>query len=207
MKREQCSPELLKKIKDSIHLADVVSEQVLLKKVGAHFVGLCPFHSERSPSFNVHDKKQLFFCHGCKKGGDLFTYVMEAFGMSFHEAIDELSERAGIARAVWQKGNFSHPKPSENQQKVALSYKLNRFVAHFYHHHVEKNMAPQAYLDSRGVSKSLREVFYVGFAPESWDSLTLHLTATKAPLELVKELGLVRGLSKGFSRSKRAPLF
>src|ERR1041384_7140630 len=90
-------PEVLQKIKDSVNILEVVGEHVVLRKSGANYTGLCPFHSERSPSFSVSENKQLYHCYGCKRGGDLVTFVMEIHALSFPEAIEELSARAKVA--------------------------------------------------------------------------------------------------------------
>src|SRR3989338_9292272 len=89
-------PDLLKRIKDAVNMVDVVGEHVVLRKVGSNHTGLCPFHSERSPSFGVSESKQLYHCYGCKAGGDIVTFVQEIHGLSFIEAVQELAERGGV---------------------------------------------------------------------------------------------------------------
>src|SRR4051794_20825228 len=114
MKKGKISAELLQKIKDAVNMIEIVGAHVVLRKSGANYVGLCPFHSERTPSFSVSETKQLFHCYGCKKGGDLVTFVMEILGISFPEAIEELSEQARIALPKDWDGNSSNdPKLDE----------------------------------------------------------------------------------------------
>ena len=96
-KRKSLLPSFFKKLKDSVNILEIVGEHVVLRKSGATMSGLCPFHSERTPSFSVSESKQLYHCYGCKKGGDLVSFVMEILGVSFPEAIEELSERARVA--------------------------------------------------------------------------------------------------------------
>ena len=96
MKKGKISPEFLQKIKDAVNIIEVVGEHVVLRKSGANYTGLCPFHQERSPSFSVSEQKQLYHCYGCKKGGDLVSFVMEIHGISFPEAIEELAERGKV---------------------------------------------------------------------------------------------------------------
>src|SRR3977135_668829 len=88
--------EFLSKLKDQLSLLEIIGEHVVLRKSGANYVGLCPFHSERSPSFSVSESKQLYHCYGCKKGGGLFSFVMEIHGSGFPESIEELAERAKV---------------------------------------------------------------------------------------------------------------
>ena len=101
--------DLLQKIKSAVNLVEVIGEHVVLRKSGANHTGLCPFHSERTPSFGVNENKQVYFCQGCKKGGDLVTFVMEMHGLSFMEAIEELAERARIALPKEVKASSGDP--------------------------------------------------------------------------------------------------
>src|SRR6185437_16195579 len=131
------SPELLQKIKDAVNITEVVGEHVVLKKSGANFTGLCPFHSERTPSFSVSENKQLYHCYGCKKGGDLVSFVMEILGVSFPEALEELSVRAKVVLPQDWNGTSDNSeqerKRTAQREKQALAFKLNRFAAAFFH--------------------------------------------------------------------------
>lgn len=206
MTKGKISPELLQKIKDSIHMTEVVGEHVVLRKSGAHFVGLCPFHSERSPSFSVSESKQLYHCYGCKKGGDLVSFVMEIMGISFPEAVEELAERARVALPKDWGGASSDEEVSEKDRKtqlqrerLALAFKLNRFAAAYYHQNLSRSPKAVQYLASRGISmaeNTLVREFYVGAASDSWDSLAKYLVQKKAPLDLATELGLIRPSTK-----------
>jgi DNA primase len=203
-------PELLQKIRDAVNILEVVGEHVVLRKTGANYVGLCPFHSERSPSFSVSENKQLYHCYGCKKGGDLFSFVMEIHGIGFPEAIEELAERARIAlpRDVSAGGSGSGDEGRDPEEvkrreaireKTATAYKLNRFVAAFYHQNLPKFLQAHRYLYSRGVGDEWQRSFYLGAASPGWDQLTQHLVAKKAPLPLAVELGLIKPSTKGAS--------
>src|SRR5690242_14017231 len=133
MKKGKLSPELLQKVKDSINILEVVGEHVVLRKTGANHVGLCPFHSERSPSFSVSEIKQLYHCYGCKKGGDLVTFVQEILGISFPEAVEELAERARIKLPAGWSGSQEDPEQEKERSafrtKLSLAFKLYRFAA------------------------------------------------------------------------------
>ncbi|MFQ5694187.1 MAG: CHC2 zinc finger domain-containing protein, partial [Nitrospinota bacterium] len=91
------SPEILGRIRDAVDIVEVVSEHVLLKKAGANYRGLCPFHEEKTPSFNVHPGKRIFHCFGCGQGGDVFKVLMLHRNLSCPEAVRLLADRAGIA--------------------------------------------------------------------------------------------------------------
>lgn len=206
MKFQKYPPELLQKIKDTINIIDVIGEHVVLKKSGANFTGLCPFHSERSPSFSVSEQKQLYHCYGCKKGGDLVSFVMEINGIDFPEALQDLADRARVAlpKLAGEKSS-DDPEVQKLRQaardKIAVAQKLNRFVAAFYHHTLGQNAVVQNYFRTRGIApdSDLAKSFYIGAAPAAWDSLSKHLIEKKAPLPLAIELGLIRESPKGKS--------
>jgi DNA primase len=199
------SPEFIQKIKDAVNLIDVVGEHVVLKKSGSNFMGLCPFHNERSPSFAVSETKQLYSCHGCKKGGDLVTFTQEIHGLSFVEAVEELAERAKLALpADFTRGDETDPETAKRREaareKLATAYKLNRFTASFFRNQLEKGKANAhiaGYFRKRGVSPALSQSFYIGAAPAAWDALASHLVKAKAPLPLAAELGLIKPSQKG----------
>ena len=127
MNKDRFSADLIHKIKESVNLIEVVGEHVVLRKTGGNYVGLCPFHSERTPSFSVNENKQLYHCYGCKKGGDLVTFVMEILGLSFAEALEELADRARIALPQsWMRQDS--PEQSEQdrlkkEKKRRISYR------------------------------------------------------------------------------------
>lgn len=204
MAKGQFTPQLLQRIRESVNLVEIVGEHVVLRKSGGNHSGLCPFHSERSPSFSVSESKQLYHCYGCKKGGDLFSFVMEMHGVSFPEAVEELAERARVAlpkdlEAASSQDPEVAKRRDAQREKQALAHKLNRFVAAYYHQFLGQPRGAQAaaYIANRGVNEELQRAFYVGAAPSDWDALSLHLAAKKAPLPLALELGLIRPSQKG----------
>lgn len=204
-------PELLHKIKEAVNIVDIVGEHVVLRKSGANYTGLCPFHSERSPSFSVSENKQLYHCYGCKKGGDLISFVSEIHGLDFIEAVEELAERARIPLPRgWGDDGAAGPgnedpqakkRREEARQKLQTAFRLNRFVAAFYHQQLSSNPEALRYFRKRGVNEDLIRSFYLGAAPASWDSLAGFLSAKKAPLPLAVDLGLIRPSTKGSSSS------
>ncbi|MCM2322591.1 MAG: DNA primase [Oligoflexia bacterium] len=198
------SAELLQKVKGAVNIVEVIGEHVVLRKSGANFSGLCPFHSERTPSFSVSEAKQLYHCYGCRKGGDLVSFVMELHGLDFREAIEELAERARIPLPKeWDGGGGADEDPEarrrrdEAREKLATALKLNRFVAHFYHQQLAENPAVSKYFRSRGLNDELIRSFYLGAAPAGWEGLAGYLAAKKAPLPLATELGVIRPSTKG----------
>ncbi|MEO5970436.1 MAG: DNA primase [Bdellovibrionia bacterium] len=206
-KKGKLAPELLEKIKSSVNIIEIIGEHVVLRKSGANYNGLCPLHSERSPSFSVNEIKQLYHCYGCKAGGDVVTFVMAVLGVSFQEAVEELADRGKVALpGDWQGKSDDPAQESKNiaqREKLATAYKLNRFSAAFYHQRLSSHPRALEYFKNRGVGVDLSQSFYLGASPDSWDALASHLVSKQAPLNLATELGLIRpsikegGLKRG----------
>ena len=203
MAKGKISPEFLQKIKDKVNIIDIIGQNVVLRKSGSNYSGLCPFHMERSPSFSVSEQKQFYHCFGCKKSGDLITFMMDANSMSFPEAIEEIAELAGVPMPKEWTGAEDSDNPEVAKRRQAAknlldtSYKLNRFVAAFYHQTLEHQPHILNYLRQRGVDADLGRAFYVGAAPASWDALSSHLVAKQAPLPIAVELGLIKPSTGG----------
>lgn len=200
MSKGKISPEFLQKLREATNITEIIGEHVTLRKSGANHSGLCPFHSERTPSFSVNEQKQLYHCYGCKKGGDLFRFVMEIHGISFPEAVEELAERARIPLPSGWVGlseeEANNPelaaKRNAQREKLELSYRMSRFAASFFHQSLEREKQIADYFRARAVDGDLARLFYVGAAPAGWDALSNHLAAKKAPFNIAAELGLVR---------------
>lgn len=182
--------EWIAALKDKLNIVDVIGEHVVLRKAGSQHVGLCPFHSERSPSFNVSELKQLYHCHGCHAGGDIIRFMMEIQGLSFMEALQELALRADVSFP--KEALRQTQQEMKNASEAKTAYRLNRFAAGFYRQSLEKNQEAKEYLKSRGITEDLMREFYIGYADDSWESLVHHLKKSKAPLDIAEKLGLIR---------------
>lgn len=182
-------------LRDRVSIRDVVGEHVVLRKQGANWSGLCPFHSERSPSFTVNEQKQMFHCFGCKAGGDLIKFVMEVHALSFMEALEELAERAKLKlpSAIADAADSDNPEAAKRRQaereKLQLAHKLNRFVAGFYRDSMANLPVAQKYLRKRGLDPAADAVlarnFYLGASPGGWDPLAQFLASKKRPWSLL----------------------
>ncbi|MCM0605158.1 MAG: DNA primase [Xanthomonadaceae bacterium] len=203
--------EFLSEIRKTINLVDIVSETVSLKKTGHNWVGLCPFHSERSPSFTVHETKNLFHCHGCKSGGDLFAYVQKLHGLSFMESVLDLADRAKLKVPAGVGSDSSDPKVAAAQEafrfKKSTAHKLNLFSAQFFRKQLSQNNKVQDYLTTRGVNAEEIRNFQIGYSPNEWEALSGHLAKSKAPMDLASELGLAKNSTKSNSQSGYFDLF
>ncbi len=204
-------------VRDRSDIVAIIGEYVSLKRAGTSWKGLCPFHNEKSPSFNVHPARQFFHCFGCGKSGDVFSFLRELEGKSFIDAVRDLAKRAGVdlpepprsAEAAAHASKLS----SERQKMLAL----NETVAAFFQRELQSpaGAAARAYLEKRGIAGAMRkeganetlitDVFYVGYAPAGWDALTRFLESKGVPHELAEHAGLIRQRDRLTDAQRPAP--
>ena len=160
------SREVTDEIRRRINILDVVSAHVTLKRSGRRYTGLCPFHSEKTPSFTVNPELGFFYCFGCHAGGDVFDFVMRLGGVAFPDALADLADRAGVRIE----------RTPEEERQGGERERLLRTVAEaeaYYRAQLagEEGLAARRYLAERGVSAEAVEAFRLGFAPAGWDGL------------------------------------
>lgn len=195
------SQDFISKVLEANDIVDIIGQDAQLKGRGSQFMGLCPFpnHRERTPSFSVNQDKQVYHCFGCKESGNLVTYLREIRGMSFPEAIEFLAQRAGIP--IPKEEQVYVQSEGEKDKKKTL-FKINEAAALFFHRHL-LNLAEdhpvRQYLKRRGITSEAVSLFQIGYAPDSWESLTEMMTQKKAPLNQVQQLGLIKSRSQGKS--------
>ncbi|MFP4460165.1 MAG: DNA primase [Candidatus Zixiibacteriota bacterium] len=153
------SQQTLEQIREQVSIVDIVSQFTTLKLRGGRHVGLCPFHSEKTPSFSVDEGRGLYHCFGCGRGGDLFTFVQEAEGLSFNEAVERLANHAGI--------EIRKQRPSEKGLSEAFNVAQKFYTSNLKS---PEGKAALEYLKNRGISEKLAIEFGLGFAPKEWDS-------------------------------------
>ena len=148
-------------------IVDVVSSYVELKRKGANYFGLCPFHSEKTPSFSVAPDKQMYHCFGCKKGGGVFNFIMEIENLTFPEAVEFLARRAGMS--LPQEGEMQND--GDRLRRRVLE--LNRTAARWFYDQLQQpqGAAVQAYLDKRQIRRSVAVRFGMGASLDQWDAL------------------------------------
>lgn len=173
-------------IRARVSLVDVVSETVALRRVGRELVGRCPFHADRTPSFYVSPEKGLYYCFGCRAGGDVVDYVMRRDQLSFSEALAVLARRAGVAL----------PRDrAEGRDLQAVTAALED-AARFYEEALagQEGRVARSYLEERGVSPDTAAAFRLGYAPDAWQGVTAHLLAQGyAPRHLLQAGVAARG--------------
>ena len=199
---------IAERVKQQADIVRVVGEYVQLKKAGQNFRGLCPFHSEKTPSFNVHPTRQIYHCFGCGKGGDVFNFVMEMERCEFPDALRIVAEKCGIS--LPRPKERSPEQKKENQQRAVL-VEMHREAQSYFVKQLEGTLegkAARAYLEDRGMDKDVVARFGIGYAPSGGDLLLRHLKI-KYPEKLLAESGLISRDQSGrlFDRFRRRITF
>lgn len=182
--------DVINEIRARADIVAVIGRHVDLRKAGRNHKGLCPFHHERSPSFNVNGDKQFFYCFGCQKKGDVFTFVMEYEGKSFHEAAESLAAIAGVTIPETTESPLLTRQRSERSGMLAL----NRLATGFFHEVLldpRRGAEGRRYLSERGINDQTIRAFQLGYAPDDWRALSDYLAAQRASAELAVALGLI----------------
>nr|WP_239574099.1 DNA primase [Enterococcus ureilyticus] len=183
--------EVIEEVRQRTNIVDVVGQYVQLKKSGKNYMGLCPFHEERSPSFSVAEDKQIFHCFGCGKGGTVFNFLQEIEGINFPESVRRVAELEQIPVNIdWT--NTMDSNPTENVQNRKL-IELHKKAADLYHHVLMNTQIGEPalnYLLERGLTKELIETFKIGFAPQKRDFLSQVFQNEEVAEDLSKESGL-----------------
>jgi DNA primase len=182
--------EKVSEIRDRSSILEVISDYVSLKKSGKNYKGLCPFHSEKTPSFMVNEEKQIFHCFGCGEGGDVFTFLMKAGHFSFPQAVEELAKRYGVRLLSRELS----PTQKKEMAKREVLFQINQMASDYFQDlltHRREGEEGRNYLSRRGISKEIIEEHRLGYSLEGWDGLVRHLREKKVSLEMARELGLI----------------
>ncbi|HEY0795821.1 MAG TPA: DNA primase, partial [Acidisarcina sp.] len=176
-------------VKQQADIVRIIGEYVRLKKSGAqNFQGLCPFHSEKSPSFSVHASKQFFHCFGCGQSGDVFTFVQKIENVSFPEAVKTVAAKCGIPLP---KRDFSSPEEAKESRQRGKLIELHELATAWFEEQLRspEGASAREYLTGRGVSPEAVAKFRIGYAPDSFNALRERLQSV-ADLELLRLSGL-----------------
>jgi DNA primase len=183
-------------VRERTSIVDVISEHVTLKPAGGGNVkGLCPFHDEKTPSFNVSPARNVYFCHGCGAGGDALKFVMDVDHLTFVEAVERLANRAGVQLRYVEAGPAPVRQSGQKQRLLAAHAEAARFYAEQLGAPVAR--AAREFLASRGFDRAAAARYGCGFAPDTWDALTKHLRAGGFTTAELTAAGLARESRSG----------
>ena len=180
----------ISEIKNSLDIVDIISDMVLLKKVGRNYVGLCPFHTEKTPSFTVNSEKQIFYCFGCGIGGNVFNFLMKHDGLSFFETVKMLANKYGIEIPTQTMSQEQKRRISERESLLAVNKQAMDFFKHSLLSDAEGKIALE-YLKKRGIGEDIIAIFNLGFAPEGWDNIINYFSKKNISHKLVEKSGLI----------------
>ncbi len=168
-----------------VDIVDIIDSHVPLKKMGSNYTARCPFHNEKSPSFNVNRNKQFYHCFGCSAGGNVISFLMDFNHLSFVEAIEELATAAGVEIPYENQTNFEPEAKNKLLKLQQLMAKVATFYVDQLKHHPQKKIAVD-YLKGRGINGVIARDFMIGYAPDGWQILSPHFNA-----ELLCEAGML----------------
>jgi len=177
-------------LKRQADIVRVVQDYVQLKKKGANWMACCPFHKEKTPSFSVSPAKEIFYCFGCHKGGSVFTFVMEIERVGFPEAIKIVADKVGMPLPKM----LDDSRFEARRQESDLVIQLNSWAMEWWQQQLESSnegRIAREYLKERGITEETQKAFRLGYAPDSWESLSTFLRNKGAPQEHIDRSGLV----------------
>ncbi|PIW99563.1 MAG: DNA primase [Ignavibacteria bacterium CG_4_8_14_3_um_filter_37_9] len=184
----------IEQIRISADIVDVISSHVQLRKRGKNFIGLCPFHNEKTPSFTVSQDKQIFHCFGCHSGGNVFKFLMEYKKISFVESIQEMAAELGITL------EYENQKSEAEQSETEILYDINTSVAKFFSDNLLKeedgNIA-RKYFEERKIKPQTLRSFGLGYCPDHWDATINFLNKNNIDIEKSLQLGVIGKSDKG----------
>ena len=185
-------------LKRQADIVRVVQDYVQLKKKGANWMACCPFHKEKTPSFSVSPVKEIFYCFGCHKGGSVFNFVMEMERVSFADAINLVAEKSGVPLPKLIDDSRFEARRHESEEVV----ELNKWALEWWEQQLESSgeaRIARDYLLRREITEETRKAFRLGYAPDSWDALSLYLRQKGASQDQVDRSGLVVKKEEGGS--------
>lgn len=183
------SDEKKNEILENSDIVAIIGDYVDLKKSGNSYKGLCPFHNEKTPSFTVDDRKQLFHCFGCGEGGDVVSFIMHKEGLSYIDSMKYLAKKAGI--------KLDDTKFSKENKILNRYYDINKDIMMYFYKNLLTDKACQIYLKNRGFRSNIVNTFMLGFAKNSWDDLLSYVKNKDYLLDDIENLGLIKKSQNG----------
>jgi DNA primase len=200
--------QLIEEIKDKVDIVNLVSEHLLLQKKGKNYLGLCPFHHEKTPSFNVNSDKQMFYCFGCQAGGNVYSFLMKKENIPFGEAVKVLAERAGVSLP---QAELSPEEQAKFKLRETIE-QINKATRDFYHDTLLNSLKAQTardYLAKRGIDYTAIDSFFLGYAPDGWSNLMDFLSGRGYSVKQMLEAGVAtpKDSGGGYDRFRNRIMF
>ncbi len=199
MKVPRLHPDTIEEVQQRVDIVDVISEHIVLKKRGKDFLGLCPFHNEKTPSFSVSQDKQLYYCFGCSEGGNTYKFLMEIGKQSFAEVVLDLARKYQV-----EVKTVEPEQRQEIQRQLTLKeqlYEILAIASSFFQHALQQSQGEVAlsYLrQQRNIAETTISSFELGYAPPGWETLYRYLVEQKRyPVNLVEQAGLIKPRKTG----------
>ncbi|MBQ6893875.1 MAG: DNA primase [Clostridia bacterium] len=186
---------IIQEVADKNDIYDVISKTVRLKKAGSSYIGLCPFHSEKTPSFSVSPRRGIFKCFGCGEGGDVIRFVMKSEGLSFFDAVTKLADNANIS--LPKVSGYSKEAEEKKKEHNNLIYEINKEAASFFFASIKSSPKAIEYFKKRQLDSQTVKMFWLGFAPDGWTSLFEHLKSKGYAEGDIFDAGLVKKHESG----------
>lgn len=178
--------DIIDNVRESNDIVDIISEYVALKKRGKNYVGLCPFHSEKTPSFTVNQDKQMYYCFGCGEGGNVISFIMRYRHMEFVEAVKMLAEKANIS--IPETGTGADNEEADLKKKLL---EINREAARYFYINLRKSPKALDYFKGRGIDEVIIKKFGLGYSVDSFSGLMRYLAGKGYKEDLVEKAGLI----------------
>lgn len=188
--------DAVQRVKDAAQIVDIIGECISLKRAGANMKGLCPFHAEKTPSFMVNPARQSFHCFGCGEGGDVLSFMMKYYNLTFPEALKNLAQRYHITLPEKQFTSEDRQKAEKRQ----TLFDINERAARMYHEYLlnRPEAAPaRDYLEKREITSEIINSFQLGYAPDSWDFLSSKVSKSSVTPAEAEDAGLLVGKDRG----------
>jgi len=176
----------VQQIKDRLNIADIVGQYVKLRRAGRTYMGLCPFHKERTPSFHVSPERGTYKCFGCGEGGDIFSFLQKMDGTDFPTVLKQMAEKAGVKLTPRSGAHTATPEQKEHDERL---YEVCEAATAFFEQKLKERKEVQDYLKTRGVHDETVAGWRLGYAPSEWESLSKHLMSVGFKKEDIVDAG------------------
>jgi DNA primase len=183
------SPSTIEEVQRTANVYDIISDYLDLKKAGSSYTALCPFHSEKSPSFMVSPQKNIWKCFGCGKSGDAIKFIMEYEGLNFADAIIKIANKYGI--------EVKYTKSNNQQEKLKGLYEISKKIAFFYKEQLKKSSTAKNYIKEREILPTVLDIFDIGYSPEEIKPLMDFCESENISIEELKKIGLITEKENG----------